>query len=103
MIETNKLFDVGTRWQHLVDVRELWQNALANLERIRPNYLSVGDKKLIAKLRVAVELMDRHINLLSKFTLGDTALGRMIDACPRLPKLTVLMPKVEDENKDSNQ
>lgn len=83
------------RWQHLVDMREIWQNALANLERIRPNYLSVGDKKLMIQLGSAIGLMDRQIDLMSKYTIGDLALRRMIDTLPYLPK-------AKDENKNSN-
>ena len=101
MIETNKLLETGTLWEHLAALRELWANALANMERIRPNLLSVEDKKLMEKLRGAVELVDRHIDLLSKYTAGQTAMMRQVDAIPMLPKPLLLTEKVKDENTDN--
>jgi hypothetical protein len=73
-------------WQHLADLRELWANALANMERIRPNLLSVGDKKLMGQLAGAVDLLDRRIDLLAKYSLNDMKLRREINSIPLLPR-----------------
>jgi hypothetical protein len=90
-----ELTDVGSRWQHLVDLREIWQNALANLQRIKPQYISVGDKVLMSKLATAVEMTDQQIDLLAKYKLGAMSLRQRIDAIPPISKET-------DEHKDSN-
>jgi hypothetical protein len=82
----NQLADVGTRWQHLADMREIWANAVANLQRIQPGYRSVGDKKWEEKLSAAVELIDKQIDLMARYDMKKMMLAREIDAIPRLPK-----------------
>ena len=82
----DQLLDIGTRWQHLAGVRETWANALANLERIQPAYLSVGDKKLMEKLAVAIELMDKQVSMMARYDIKKTALMREINAIPPNPK-----------------
>ena len=82
----DKLLETGTLWQNLADLRELWANALANMERIRPNLLSVGDKKLMGQLAGAVDLLDRRIDLLAKYSLNDMKLRREINSIPLLPR-----------------
>ena len=91
----DKLLETGTLWQHLADLRELWANALANMERIRPNLLSVGDKKLMGQLAGAVDLLDRRIDLLAKYSLNDMKLRREINSIP-------ILPRKIDETTDSN-
>lgn len=91
----NQLLDIGTRWKHLVDMREIWQCALANLEQIRPGYVTTGDKKLKEQLESAVFLIDRQINLMARYDLAKPALMRDINAIPPIPK-------VEDGNQGSN-
>jgi hypothetical protein len=81
-----ELTDTGTRWQHLADVREIRANALANLERIKQGYLSVGDKKLIEKLSAGIELIDKQIDLMSRYDIKRSTLIREIDAIPPAPK-----------------
>jgi hypothetical protein len=56
------------------------------MERIRPNLLSVGDKKLMGQLAGAVDLLDRRVDLLAKYSLNDMKMRREINSIPPLPK-----------------
>ena len=83
------LEDVGTRYQHLMDIREIWQNGIEAVSRIRPAYRSKADLDLQASLVVAVTLIDKQVDLLSKFDTKKYDLMREINAIPSATRLLV--------------
>jgi hypothetical protein len=94
MTETKKtLEDLGTRFQHLMDLREVWQNGIEAISRIKESYLSKGDVELRASLLVSVAMIDKQVDVMSDYDNNKYNLRREIDAIPRLqPQLTGQTP-----------
>ena len=61
-----ELTDMGMRYTHLVDMREVWQNGLEAVNRIRPGYVSKSDTLLKTSLEAAISLIDKQLDLMSK-------------------------------------
>ena len=59
------LDDVGRRYEHLMDLRDVWEGGLYTLSRIRPAYISKADEILKASLTTALNLLNKQIDSMS--------------------------------------
>ena len=74
-----ELTDMGMRYTHLVDMREIWQNGLETINRIKPQYLSKADEVLRTSLESAISLVDKQLDLMSKIDIKKYELKKVID------------------------
>jgi len=79
------LEDVGTRYEHLADLRDVWQNGIETIARIKPEYRSVGDELLVKNLTLAIELVEKQLDVMSKFDLKQYDLRKMMADIPEVP------------------
>lgn len=64
-----RLEDKGTRFQHLMDLREVWQNGIESIMRLRPQYRSKADEDIMKSLHIAVSFIDKQVDLMSRYDL----------------------------------
>jgi len=57
----NDMADVGTRMDHLNDLKDLWEHALNLLNVREPRYLSANEKATQVRLMHALELLNDHL------------------------------------------
>jgi hypothetical protein len=74
------LQDVGTRYRHLTDLRDLWAEGIDALSSIKPAYKTESDTNLLKSLTTAVAMLDKQIEVLSDYNTGaGFYMGRDID------------------------
>jgi hypothetical protein len=61
------LDDMGRRYDHLQDLREVWESGLYTLSKIKPQYIAKSDEVLKESLITALNLLNRQIDLMSGF------------------------------------
>lgn len=84
------LKDTGTRWQHYVELLELWEQALAILEGY--HYKTDDDTDRIVRLREGISLLRKQIDVMSGYHAGQYAdavypLKLQIDRIPKDPAM----------------
>ena len=80
----NKLLEVGTRYQHLADLRDLWAEGLEKLSHMRPNYRTKSDATLMANLEIAISFINRQLENLAEYDYKRFALEREVNAIPKI-------------------
>ena len=76
----NSLEDVGTRYRHLTDLRDLWSEGIDTLNRMKPSHKTESDNVLLKSLVTAVAMLDKQIEVLSGYnTGGEFQMGRDVD------------------------
>lgn len=106
------LTETGTRYDHYMELKEVFMLGIEVIKGMRPGFASDIDKTTKVKLEHAVEVIDKRICYLSDF--GDKAtrysdLGRVIDLVGKhvTPQLTAggtdakPEPQVASEPRDS--
>ena len=74
------LQDVGTRYRHLTDLRDLWAEGVETLDSIKPAYKTESDTNLLKSLTTAVAMLDKQLEVLSGYNTGaEFYMGRDID------------------------
>lgn len=74
------LEDVGTRYQHLTDLRDLWADGIQTLSNIKPQWRSEADTILRKNLELALEMLDKQFEVLSRYNQGEEFhMGREIE------------------------
>ena len=61
------LNETVTRYDHYMELKEVFMTALDIIERRAPNLQTDGDKKMKAKLEPTIELIDRRIRFLADY------------------------------------
>lgn len=61
------LQEVGTRYDHYMELREVFMDGIDVITRMNPNFVSEHDKNVKVKLQNAVEMITRRIDNLSDF------------------------------------
>ena len=94
------LEDYGTRYEHLADLRDVWQSGIETITRIKSEYRSVGDELLMKNLALAIELVERQLDLMSKFDLKQYDLRKMVADLPEVPagEYEKTLPKLLNED-----
>ncbi len=73
------LQDVGTRYRHLTDLRDLWADGIETLSRIKPAYKTESDTNLLKSLTTAVVMLDRQVEVLTGYSAAEFKMGREIN------------------------
>jgi predicted DNA-binding protein len=76
------LQELGTRYDHYMEMKEAFMLGIDVLDRMRPGYVSEADKALKAKLVTTVEVINKRLDYLSDFadkTGTYSALARQIE------------------------
>lgn len=87
MNEPKQLSDIITRYQALTDLRETWALGVGACNRVQPQYRGKADEVLLKSLTTALELLDRHIDLLSGFDMKKFTLMRTLNDLPTADKI----------------
>ena len=61
------LRETGTRYDHYMELKEVFMDGIDVLNRMNPNFVSEHDKAVKVKLQNAVEMITRRIDNLSDF------------------------------------
>src|SRR5579864_1459608 len=77
-LPSQNLDDVGTRYQHLTDLMELWQTGLEVMNK----YDFDSDKENKVKLKNAIELLQKHIDNKSGYDFKAWSLRDTIERIP---------------------
>lgn len=77
---TKKLTDVGTRYQHLRELLDAWEQGLELMGKYAP-----ADENDRVKLTHGIDLMHKQLNVMSDYGDNRFALARMIDDIPTDP------------------
>jgi hypothetical protein len=83
-----KADDAGTRIQHLMDLLDTWNTGLSVLtttEFISKSYPELH-KKRVEQLKVAIEMLESNINVLTGYHNKVSDLREEIDAIPKIKK-----------------
>lgn len=80
------LTEVGTRYEHLMELRDTFLDGIEVIKRLNPNWRSLVDIVKQNDLETAVELIEKQMELMAGFSIGCYELGRVIDDIQ--PKLT---------------
>ena len=62
------LLEKGTRYEHYVELKEVFMLGLDILERMNPSFMSDADKVMRVKLQNTVEVINKRLDYLSDFT-----------------------------------
>ncbi len=100
------LTQIGTRYDHYMELKEVFMEGVDVLNRMNPNFVGDEDKKLKVKLQDSVDMINRRIDVLSDFKqkteyYGDLAKEVRSAGIYRAPQLGVI--NVEPEPKDINR
>jgi hypothetical protein len=91
------LEDTGTRYTHYQELLELFRNGKEVIKN--KSVLITDDWKMYWKLDYAIELIERQLDILSRFDLKRLELRREVNAIPKMPKEET--PKEENDKTDS--
>lgn len=83
----------GTRFEHYMELKEVFMEGVEILERRDPKYLSDDEKEKLGKMRNAAELIGKRLEILANFedkTSWDSELRRELNAIT--PKKQYLLP-----------
>lgn len=61
------LTQVGTRYDHYMELKEVFMLGIEVIDGMRPHLVSEADRRTKVKLEAAVELIDRRLKYLSDF------------------------------------
>jgi hypothetical protein len=73
------LEDVGRRYEHLTDLRDVWEEGLYTLSKIRPQYVSKADEILKESLTTAVSLLNKQIDSMAEIDRKFCEIRRLVD------------------------
>ena len=73
------LQDVGTRYRHLTDLRDLWAEGVETLGSIKPAYKTESDTNLLKSLTTAVAMLDKQLEVLTGYSAAEFKMGREIN------------------------
>lgn len=80
--------ELGTRYDHYVELRDLFAQGVEIIKGMRETWKSVGERTQQQQLESAVMLINKRLDLITGYDDGCYKLGRIIDALPVLhPKL----------------
>lgn len=84
------LRQVGTRYDHYMELKEVFMLGVEVINGMSPQYVSDGDRRTKAKLEIAIECIDRRLKFLSDFDNKIFSVGREVRAAGvhRSPQLT---------------
>jgi hypothetical protein len=84
------LRQVGTRYDHYMELKEVFMLGIEVIDGMSPQYVSDGDRRTKAKLEIAVECIDRRLKHLADFDNKIFSVGREVRAAGihRTPQLT---------------
>jgi hypothetical protein len=95
MLSVNKpsLTETGTRFDHYMELKEVFMEGVDVIDRMNPTYVSDNDRKLKSKLQSAVDMINRRLEFLSDFSkltenYGDLAKAVRAAGIHRTPLLT---------------
>lgn len=91
------LLDAGTRYQHLTELRAVWQDGLIALGRIAPEYFSNADDILKRSLTTAIELLDKQVDIMSGYNTQVWDTRRRVDAAHKEIQPADLLPPNEPD------
>jgi hypothetical protein len=77
------LFEMGTRYDHYQELKEIFADGIQVMKATESKYQSEQDKKRIAKLEHAVEMIETRINVLSNFEESMASHSKLWDAVVR--------------------
>jgi len=80
------LTEVGTRYDHYQELKELWMGGVEVLTRMHENYKTASDEVMRKQLEGAISLIDKQLDILSGFDRKKFDLLREIEAIPRNPE-----------------
>jgi len=80
-----KSTDVGTRYQHLADLLDIWRAALQIIKQMNPAHRGEGDANREIMLEHAVFLLEKHIDTITGYKGEWFDLNRMLDSVPKDP------------------
>lgn len=59
---------VGTRFDHYMELKEIFMLGVDVIDRMRPAYTNDNDRALKVKLQIAVEMINKRLDNLSEFS-----------------------------------
>ena len=78
-----KLTDVGTRFDHINDLFDLWNDGIADVKHSLANFPNQSDVITLARLEAAVLLLSKYRDKLSKYDVGQWELQTEVDKIPK--------------------
>ncbi len=101
------LLERGTRYDHYMELKEVFLLGLDVIDRMNQKYLTESDKLMRTNLKTTVEMIERRLAYLANYstmTSGYSDLAREIDRIPvhRTPLLTG-RPDEQTPQQDSNR
>ncbi len=85
VMEIDHLMDIGTRYDHLMALKDVWTAGVATIMGIKPEWRSAGDDIMLKHLDIAIALLDRQLDVLSKFDSKQYDLRKMMTDLPEIP------------------
>lgn len=86
-----KLEDVGTRYQHLTELQDIWAQGVEALKQSYNRYPNPKDQLQLAQVEAALKLLKIHQEQLANWERKKWALEEEIEKLPRpkpIPRLT---------------
>lgn len=78
------LMELGTRYDHYVELRESWLEAIEDIKKIDDQNKSSSDYTILERLSIGVSLIEKRLDRLSQFDTKRFELKRQLDAIPRV-------------------
>jgi hypothetical protein len=100
------LEEVGRRYDHYMELKEVFLLGINVIDRMQPRYVSEADKTTKRELETAVKMIDKRLSYLTDYstaTSNYSDLAREIDRIPvhRTPSLTTGSPNEQTQKQDS--
>lgn len=96
------LTDIGTRYQHLVDLRDVWQEGIEAVSRRLPAHRTSGDEDLLKSLHVCISLINKQLGIMSGYDKKKFDLRREVNSIPLDPnQIPTETPKDDNEGIDA--
>jgi hypothetical protein len=74
------LEELGTRFNHYMELKEVFLLGIDVIDRMRPTYISDADRATRIKLTSAVEMINKRLDYLSDFSDKSISLAREVRA-----------------------
>lgn len=102
------LLERGTRYDHYMELKEVFLLGIDVIDRMNPNYLTESDKLMRTNLKTTVEMIEKRLAYLTNYSTmasGYSDLAREIDRIPvhRTPLLTAGSVNEQTPQQDSNR
>jgi hypothetical protein len=79
------LMDIGTRYEHLMALKDTWMAGVTAIETIRSEYRSAGDDIMLKNLEVGLGLLDAQLDNLTKFSSKQYDMRSVLNDIPSVP------------------